>query len=194
MSSGAGSIDAMHNDADVTFAQMMIVHHQGAIEMADLAPTRAGSQEVKDLAAQIKAAQAPEIAQMTGWLQAWGAGTNINGMPNMTASSADMGGTAGMDHGGADSAGSAASSEGSGGTQMPGMMMADQMSELTSASGTDFDRLFLQLMIVHHQGALEMAQTELDQGSDPDALKLAGSIQTSQTAEIATMQQMLQAL
>ena len=51
----------------------MIVHHQGAIEMADLAATRASSQQVKDLAAQIKAAQAPEIEQMTGWLQAWGA-------------------------------------------------------------------------------------------------------------------------
>ncbi len=68
------------------------------------------------------------------------------------------------------------------------------MSELTSAAGTDFDKLFLQLMIVHHQGALEMAQTELDQGNNPDALQLAGSIQSSQTAEIDTMQQMLQAL
>lgn len=75
-----------HNTADVTFAQQMIPHHQQAIEMARLAKTRAGSQAVKSLAAQIDAAQDPEITTMTGWLKAWG-----EDVP-----------TAGMDHSGHD--------------------------------------------------------------------------------------------
>ena len=69
---GEQSSTAAFNDADVAFAQQMIAHHGQAIEMAELAPDRAESQEVKALAAQIKAAQAPEIERMTGWLQEWG--------------------------------------------------------------------------------------------------------------------------
>jgi len=64
---------AGQNDADVAFAQQMIPHHQQAVEMAQLAETRAESPEVKDLAADIEAAQDPEIETMTGWLDSWGA-------------------------------------------------------------------------------------------------------------------------
>ena len=77
---------------------------------------------------------------------------------------------------------------------MPGMMNAAEMQQLTDASGTEFDRLFLQQMMVHHQGALEMADIEIAQGSNTAALALAESIKTSQTAEISEMQQMLQTL
>jgi uncharacterized protein (DUF305 family) len=193
MSSGAMS--SIHNDADVTFAQMMIVHHQGAIEMADLAPARAASSQVKDLAVTIKAAQGPEIEQMTSWLQAWGtsAGTDMNGMPNPTSSSADAGGMGGMNHGGMGGSDTSTSSAAMS-SQMPGMMSADEMSQLTAATGAEFDKMFLQMMITHHQGAIEMADTEIAQGSNPDALTLAQSIKTSQTAEITTMQQLLQTL
>ena len=72
------------------------------------------------------------------------------------------------------------------------MMSDDQMAELTSASGAEFDRLFLQQMIVHHQGAIDMADTEIAQGNNTAALTLAESIKTSQAAEIAVMQQLLQ--
>ncbi|MET8827171.1 DUF305 domain-containing protein [Streptomyces sp. NPDC004610] len=61
-----------HNAADIAFAQGMIPHHRQAVEMADLAATRAGSEEVKTLAEEIKAAQDPEIRTMTGWLTGWG--------------------------------------------------------------------------------------------------------------------------
>ncbi|MBE1537828.1 DUF305 domain-containing protein [Actinomadura algeriensis] len=78
---------AAHNAQDVMFAQMMIPHHRQAVEMADLAATRAGSAEVKDLAVQIKDAQGPEIRKMTGWLRAWGepesAGDMGHGMDGM---------------------------------------------------------------------------------------------------------------
>jgi uncharacterized protein (DUF305 family) len=185
MSSGATS--SVHNGPDLMFTQQMIVHHQGAIEMADLAPTRAASQQVKDLAVKIKAAQGPEIEQMTSWLQAWGtdAGTDMNGMPNPTNSSAAAGGMDGSD--------TATRSEAMS-SQMPGMMSADETSQLTAATGAAFDKMFLQMMITHHQGAVEMADTEIAQGSNPDALTLAQSIKTSQTAEITTMQQLLQTL
>lgn len=80
------------------------------------------------------------------------------------------------------------------GVGMPGMMTADQMGALTAASGAAFDKMFLEMMVMHHQGAVQMADTELAQGSNPDALQLANRIKTSQTAEIATMQQLLQAM
>jgi uncharacterized protein (DUF305 family) len=71
-SAAASSSSGSFNDADVSFAQNMIVHHQQAVEMADLAPTRAAKAEIKSLAVQIKAAQQPEIDKMTDWLTAWG--------------------------------------------------------------------------------------------------------------------------
>lgn len=180
-----------HNEADVTFASMMIVHHKGAIQMADLAPTRAASSQVKDLAAKIKAAQAPEITEMSGWLAAWAPGTDMNGMPmNSAGPSSQMSGMSGMGH--ADTSASSITTPSM--STMPGMMSDQQMSQLTAASGPTFDRLFLELMITHHQGALTMSQTEKTQGSNPEARKLAGSITSSQTAEIATMQKLLTTL
>jgi uncharacterized protein (DUF305 family) len=162
--SGSSSASASeHNDADVTFAQMMIVHHQQAIEMADLAPTRASNPQVKDLAAKIKPEQAPEIDTMTGWLSAWGAPAAMSG----------------MDHGGHDV-----------GT-MPGAMSSADMDRLASLSGSQFDREFLTMMIAHHQGAIDMAKTEETQGANPDAKALAAKIIQDQTAEIAQMQTLL---
>jgi uncharacterized protein (DUF305 family) len=181
---------ADHNAADLSFAQQMIVHHQGAVEMADLAPSRAANQDVMDLAAGIKAAQAPEIEQMTGWLALWGAA-----MASTSAATTDDG-MGGMDHGGMSGMGTSGpmSAGGDSGMAMPGMMSDAQMQELTDATGADFDRLFLQLMIVHHQGAIEMSDTEIAQGSNPAALALAEAIKTSQTAEITEMQQLLDTL
>ncbi len=165
-----------HNAADITFVQMMTVHHQGAIAMADLAPTRAASGKVKELAAKIKAEQAPEITEMSSWLDTW---TGMAGMTGMSSSA--MGGMSGMASGGA-----AAS--------MPGMMSGAQMDQLTAATGGAFDKMFLQLMITHHQGALTMAKTEKASGKNTAALALADSITSSQTAEITQMQGLLKGL
>jgi uncharacterized protein (DUF305 family) len=189
--SASASATATFNDADVAFAQMMIVHHQGAIQMADLAPSRAQNQDVLALAARIKAAQAPEIDQMTSWLTAWGAapsmmsGSATSGMGGM-----DMGG---MDMGGMDMGGTTSAAESSA-MSMPGMMSGDQMQQLESASGAAFDKMFLELMIVHHQGAIEMAETEIADGSNPEAVALAQKIKSDQTAEIAEIQALLQTL
>ncbi|MEO3773999.1 DUF305 domain-containing protein [Micromonospora sp. B9E7] len=178
-----------HNAADVMFAQMMIPHHQQAVAMADLAATRAADPQVKQLAAQIKDAQAPEIATMSGWLTAWGTPTP-SGAPT-TMPGMDHGGTAmpGINHGGS------AAPTGSGmpgmDHSMPGMMSDADMTRLAAASGRDFDRRFLTMMIAHHEGAITMARTEAAQGASADAKALAGQIATTQQTEIDTMKTIL---
>lgn len=172
-----------HNEADVTFAQMMLVHHQGAIEMADLAPTRAAGGQVKDLAVKIKAAQTPEIAEMKGWLAAW---MPAVGSSEMTMSSDKMGSMSGMNHGGSSSSAMPG--------MMPGMMSPADMDKLKGAKGAAFDKMFLEMMIKHHQGAIEMAKTEKSSGQNTAALKLADSIIASQAAEITTMQNLLKGM
>jgi uncharacterized protein (DUF305 family) len=162
--------ESEHNDADVTFAQQMIPHHQQAIEMSELAESRASSQEVKDLAADIEAAQGPEIDTMTGWLEEWDEDVPDSGM-------------SGMDHSGHDM-----SSDGSG---MAGMMSEEDMTALEAASGAEFDQMFLAMMIEHHEGAIEMAQTEQAEGEFEAAVELAAEIESAQTSEIETMQELL---
>ncbi|MEW1960627.1 DUF305 domain-containing protein [Kineococcus sp. NPDC059986] len=175
-SPSAGTVDAEHNDQDVVFAQAMIVHHQGALEMAQMAATRSSNPQVKDLAEKIKAAQEPEMEAMSSWLVAWGAPATA------APSTGAMGGMGGMDH---------SSTGGSPTSGVPGMVSEEQTTQLQNAMGTDFDRTFLQQMVEHHAGAVQMAETEQQQGSNPQAKELTGSIVTSQSAQIEQMQQML---
>lgn len=158
-SSSDGTAD--FNDADVTFATDMIAHHRQAVEMAELAETRAESPEVKDLATQIMDAQDPEIETMAGWLTSWG-----EPVPE------DM---SGMDMS----------------SSMPGMMSQDEMTSLENTTGAEFDQMFLAMMVEHHQGAIEMAKSEQSDGLFPDAIALAKQIETAQTDEITTMQALL---
>lgn len=167
-----------HNQADITFTQLMLVHHQGAVDMADLAPSRAASSKVNDLAVKIKAEQTPEIAEMNGWLAAWMPASTPSGMPMSSGARQSMPGMTG----------------GSAGSAMPGMMSTAQMNQLTAAKGAAFDKMFVTMMITHHQGAVTMAKTEKASGQNAAALKLAASIIASQTAEIAEMQELLKSL
>ena len=167
-----------HNDQDVAFAAGMIPHHRQAVVMADLAPDRARSQAVKDLAVKIKAAQDPEIATMSGWLSAWGEQVPAGDMPGMDHGT-DHGTDHGMDHGTGEDGG------------MPGMMSEEDMAGLEKSSGAEFDTLFLKMMIAHHEGAVTMAATEKEQGSYGPAKDLAASIITSQSAEIDQMKKLL---
>lgn len=157
------SSGAQFNDADVTFAQQMIPHHEQAVEMATMAQEQASSTEVKQLAAKIEAAQGPEIDTMTGWLEDWG----------QEAPSDSMGG---MDDSGSD---------------MSGMMSDAEMESMGAATGAKFDQMFLTMMIEHHTGAIEMAKTEQQAGENPDAIALAEKIEADQTAEIAQMEDLL---
>lgn len=155
------------NEADVVFASMMIPHHAQAIAMADMALNHATDAKVKALAPNIKVAQSPEIERMSGWLIGWGAP-----VPG-TDDGSDMSGMAGM------------------GDPTGGMMSAQEISNLGNATGSAFDRMWLRMMVRHHQGAIAMAKTALAQGVDPDAKKLAKSVIDGQSSEIADMNSIL---
>jgi uncharacterized protein (DUF305 family) len=157
--------DASFNDADVQFAQMMIPHHQQAVQMATLAQSKASDPELKQLAAQIKAAQDPEISTMTGWLAAWG-------KPSAAAGGHDMQGMSGM----------------------PGMMSEQEMTALAGATGVEFDRLFARGMIAHHNGAIQMARDQQANGKNADAKSLAATIAKSQADEVTQLQKILDRL
>ncbi|MCH8611822.1 DUF305 domain-containing protein [Arsenicicoccus dermatophilus] len=154
-----------HNAADTMFSQMMIAHHQGALDMSALAATRAGSPEVKALAGRIAAAQQPEIVRMKGWLTSWGESTQ-NPHAGMEMPGMDMNGTS----------------------------QAQVMVTLKGLSGKAFDKEFLTSMIAHHQGALVMAQDELEQGQDAASKQLAQSVLASQQPEIDEMKRLLASL
>ena len=160
----AEEVDEPFNDADVTFAQGMIPHHRQAVEMAEMVAGRTENSDVQQLAEEIAAAQDPEIQTMTAFLEAWGAEVPFGGM-------------AGMDHDGMDG--------------MSGMMSAEDMAELEAATGGSFDRAFLEMMVVHHEGAVEMAQEQLEAGENPSALALAQEVIDAQQAEIQRMQDLL---
>jgi uncharacterized protein (DUF305 family) len=177
-----------HNAADVTFAQEMIAHHQQAVAMADLAATRAFSPQVKTLATQIHDAQAPEITTMTGWLRAWGQPAATPGTGH------DMGGMSAMPMASSTPRSSTPMSSMPMARSTDGMMSEQDMKALEAGSGRKFDRMFLQMMITHHQGAVAMADTELRDGRYGPAKQLAASISTSQTAEITAMQNLLTTL
>lgn len=177
--------DAAHNDADVMFTRGMIPHHQQAIEMSNMLLGKQGiDPEVSSLAEEIKNAQGPEIEQMQGWLQEWGMSSapGGSGMPGHDmpghqmpggGDMGDMGDMPGMSGGG------------------HGMMSEADMAALQNAQGEEATRLFLTQMIEHHQGAIMMAQQEIDNGQFPAAVEMAGNIVSSQQAEIDTMQDML---
>lgn len=152
------------NDADIEFAQGMIAHHEQAVEMAEIAldPNRSAGPDVADLATRIQAAQEPEIEQMTGWLTSAGEPVTM-----------DM-------------------SEGHDMSTMDGMMSADQMDALAIATGGEFDVMWLEMMIAHHEGAISQSETVKANGSNADVLALADQIISAQQAEITEMQSLLQ--
>lgn len=160
---GADASAADANAADVMFAAMMIPHHEQAVEMADLVLGKDGiDPRVVDLAERIKAAQGPEVETMQEWLDDWG----------MDPDDAMSGDDGMMGHG-------------------DGMMSADDMESLEAANGDEASRLFLEQMIVHHEGAVDMAEAQVADGQNADAVALAESIIETQTDEIAEMKDLL---
>jgi len=153
---------AVFTEADVRFMQGMIAHHAQAIYMSRLASVHGANAHLLKFAQKIDQSQIVEIRLMQAWLR-----RNGQDAPD-TSSWHSM--------------------------QMPGMLTADQLKQLDAAQGPDFDRQFLVLMIQHHNGALKMV-TDLfatpQAAQDVDVSVFANDVQTVQTAEIGTMQQML---
>lgn len=152
------------NEADIMFAQMMIPHHRQAVEMSEtLLAKDSVSPETTDLAERIIAAQGPEIAELNALLESWG-------MEPMSESD----GMGGMDH-------------------SSGMMSAEDMTALADATGEEAEALYLEQMVEHHEGAVEMAGPETIDGQNADAIALAEDIIAAQESEIAEMKALLAA-
>ena len=159
-----GADEAMTlNDADIEFAQGMIAHHEQAVEMAEIGldPTVGAGPEVTDLATRIQAAQEPEIELMTAWLTAAGESVTMD-----VSDGHDM-------------------------SSMEGMMSVEQMDALMIATGAEFDQMWLEMMIAHHEGAISQSETVKADGSNPDVLLLADQIIVAQQSEITEMQALL---
>ena len=156
-----------HTPADVRFMQGMIGHHAQAIEMTQLLATRTQSEDMRKLAQRIEASQTDEIRMMQEWLKRHG-----ESLPDPHA----------HHHGGA---------------LMPGMLTADEMARLAAAKGEVFDRLFLEFMIKHHEGALAMVQqlhATPGAGQESDMFAFANDVDADQRMEIDRMRIMLDKL
>lgn len=161
---------ASYTGEDVTFMQHMIVHHQQALDMARLVKERTNTKELLDIAGRIESSQADEIAFMTTWL-------TERGQPLADPMMAGHGEH--MHH------------------MMKGMASPEQMAALAAASGVEFDRLFLTLMIAHHEGAVDMVDDLLKEdgtAADPVLYQFVGDIDNEQTGEIKRMDKLLAGL
>jgi uncharacterized protein (DUF305 family) len=179
-----------HNDADVQFAQEMIVHHQGALAMAKLGEQQADTTEVRALARRIRTAQEAEVETLRSWLKEWDEPVPSAMRSTATATST----SAPMDHAMAASPkeSESPSATGESGSGVSGMGMSEMaLGELDSADGVEFDRMFLTMMIEHHREATAMAKTEQAQGLYAEAIELAKEIESAQQAEITEMEELL---
>ncbi|WP_308196229.1 DUF305 domain-containing protein [Nocardioides bruguierae] len=158
-----GTPEAQFNDADVAFVSGMLPHHTQAIDMVEMSAGRDLRPAVADLMADVEAAQAPEIETMTQWLEMRGVETADDGHAH--------------EHGSEDLADS--------------MMTAQDMADLEDAGDRAFERLWLELMIEHHEGAVAMAETELADVTNPVAQEMAQDIVDSQSAESTLMEGLL---
>jgi uncharacterized protein (DUF305 family) len=164
----AESIHApLHTPADVAFMQGMIGHHAQAIEMVELLKTRTESDDMRKLAERIEVSQSDEIRMMREWLEARGAK-----VPDEHAHHAP-------EH------------------RMPGMLTPEEMAKLAAAKGREFDRLFLEFMIKHHEGALVMVRelfATRGAGQESEIYTFASDVEADQRMEIARMAAMLKEL
>ena len=155
-----------HSPDDARFMQDMIPHHHQALEMAELVASRTNRQELLDVAGRINVSQQDEIEFMQQWLRERG-----EQVPDPSAHHAMH-----VSH------------------QMAGMASPEQMAELAASDGVAFDRLFLQLMITHHEGAVTMVEELLEQPGaafDPVLFEFTNAVVNDQSAEIERMNALL---
>jgi uncharacterized protein (DUF305 family) len=165
---GDSSAEGMNNSQSASdlemneymFAEMMIPHHQQAVDMSDLALKKSTNPKILDLAQRIKSAQSSEIIQMQSWL----GGKEANSMMS--------------DHSG---------------HSMGGMLTEEEFSKLESSSGVTFDTLFLEGMIVHHEGAIDMAQMIKDTTTQ-EVNEFGLNVVEVQSEEIREMKEILESL
>lgn len=156
-----------HTAADVTFMQGMLGHHAQALEMTALLPARTTREDLRALARRIEASQSDEMAMMRAWLAERGEAS-----PEAHA------------HHGP-------------GALMPGMLTPDEMQRLREAQGVAFERLFLEGMIRHHEGALTMVRDLFATpaaGQEPELFAFASDVEADQAMEIRRMRALVKEL
>ena len=158
-----------HTDADVRFMRHMIAHHQQAVVMTDLVPERAASDAVRLIAERIRVSQGDEIRRMVSWLSARGEAVPDTGREHAHHAATSHRG-------------------------MPGILRPAQIDSLRAARGAEFDQLFLEYMIRHHEGALVMVEELFatdGAGQELDIFRFASDVDADQRAEIRRMRALL---
>jgi uncharacterized protein (DUF305 family) len=173
--------------AEAGFARDMQTHHLQAVEMSLIIRDLTDDDEIRLLAYDIATAQQQQAGQMFGWLEVWGL-PQAAPEPSMTWMTRPTLDGATHEHG--DGEGESAHVPGD---PMPGLATAEQLATLKSLEGVEAERLFLELMIAHHVGGVEMAEAVVDRSDDRVVTKLAGGMVTVQEKEIDLMTEMLDA-
>lgn len=178
-----------NTSAEAGFARDMQTHHLQAVEMAMIEHGRTDDADLSTLSYDIATSQANQAGQMMAWLNLWNL-PQTGAEPEMTwMTRPTLDGASGHAH--SDEAGESAHTAGD---PMPGYATAAQITSLQDATGVEADRVFLELMIAHHQGGVEMAEAVLDRTSDSNVTSLANGIVFAQQGEIDYMEQLLEAL
>ena len=167
----------LDGSAEAGFARDMQTHHGQAVQMSLIVVDRTSDPAVRTMAKDIATSQQQQAGQMFAWLQLWGL--------KPTGSQPPMA-WMGSDHHGATSASGES-------VPMPGMASADDIQRLGAASGVEAERIWLELMIAHHRGGVEMADAVLERSDREEVVVLARSMKAAQSSEISTMQSMLDA-
>ncbi|WP_240675026.1 DUF305 domain-containing protein [Cellulomonas endophytica] len=170
---------APEGSVDAGFARDMQVHHAQAVELSVLVRDRSTDPELRVVALDILLTQQNQIGQMAGWLSTWG-------LP-AASSTAPMAWMTEHDHAAAADAGL------TGYAAMPGWVSREDLARLTAATGTDAERLYLELMIAHHRGGVTMAQEAADRAGRPVVRSLAENIVRNQQRELSALQDLLDA-
>ena len=175
--------------AEAGFARDMQVHHQQAVQMSVLLRERSDNEEVRQLALDIELTQSQQAGQMYAWLVSWGL-PQASEQPRMTwMTLPTLDGEAGHAHD--DSTDGTTDGTDGGhtpGEPMPGLASAAELERLTTVSGAEADRLYLELIIDHHRGGVEMAEAVLARSNNTMVTNLAQSMATAQQSEIDYMQ------
>lgn len=171
------------DSAEAGFARDMQTHHNQGVELSFIVRDLTDDDEVRLLAYDIATTQGAQSGMMRGWLAAWGLPQGSS-EPSMTWMARPTLEGEGHNHGSGDSAHQP-------GEPMPGLATAEQIAELKSLTGVPAERMFLELMIAHHQGAIEMAEAVLDRSTNTTVRTFATGVVKAQQSEIGLMESML---
>ena len=180
------------SSAEAGFARDMQTHHGQAVEMSLIILERTDDPEIRLLALDIATGQTQQQGQMFAWLSVWGLPQTSSG-PSMQWMSLPVinGDEQGVDHSGMDmTEGSESSAPGE---SMPGVATPDDLRQLSSLSGVEAERLYLELMMAHHQGGVAMAESVLARSDNPQVTTLAQNMVRQQSKELDYMSELLAA-